>query len=202
MKKKFLVLCLLFFSLPVSASLSYHFDKDKKTGTEFIYFSNGTCYNATPEIIKFKNKKFISFGGDYYYDISTYKYNKLTDTYYTDILLDRDPSSDYNHYTKCPFDDGEITHVIIGLKYSPRKKIFKATYKGFASTKLIVEYKDNLPISSHFEYLNIYYNNNRNMIKELPSYLEYYNNQIIKTFGKPNGSTIDIEMIYLINRYI
>ena len=61
-----------------------------------------------------------------FYDLSSYKYDKSTNTYSIDILVDRDPSTDLGVCNKSPFDRGNITHLIFSLVYKPFPKNFKA----------------------------------------------------------------------------
>lgn len=205
MKKLFIVtFILIIFSIPTFAgqNKNYYINKDSNFGLISLCFSAKRCYNATPEIIKVKDKTYVGFGGYHYYDISSYKHNVSTNTYYVDVAVDRDPSTDFGYYSKCPYNEGDITHLIFSLTYNPKKKYFKAVYKGFITTKLMIEYEKGLPVRSYFKYLNIYYDNNPSLIDELQNWLDYYNKDIIKTFGKKYGSIYDIEIMYILKNYI
>ncbi len=204
--KKFVLFIFLFFvfSLPAFASKSqnYYIKKYTDYELEFLCFSARKCYNATPKIITVKGKNFVGFGGYHYYDINSYKHNIGTNTYNVDIVVDRDPSTDLGYYNKCPYDEGDITHLIFSLTYIPNKRHFKATYKGFISTKLMVEYEKGNPVKSYFKYLNVYYDNNPSLAEELQNWLDYFNKNTIKTFGKKYSVDYDIEIKYILKYYI
>ena len=204
MKKLFILfVSFILLCLPTSAyKLKQYYIKKTVEGSDFLCFSKNKCYNITPTIIRVNSSEFVGFGGYHYFDIASYKHNINSDTYSVDVLVDRDPSTDYGYYTKCPYDDGYITHLIFSIKYIPAKKIFKAEYKGFLSSKTILAYENGIPSSSYVKYLNIYYNNKPELIKELRDWLNYYNKDIIKTFGKKYSSNYDIEIIYIIKHYI
>jgi hypothetical protein len=205
MKNLFIIACvLIIFSNPAIASKNknYYIKKDVHNGMEFLCFSAKTCYNATPEVIKVNDKTYVGFGGYYYYDIGSYKYNASTNTYNVDIAVDRDPSGDLGYYNKCPYDEGNITHLIFSLTYSPNKRYYKAAYKGVISTKLIVEYEKVNPVKNYFKYLNVYYDNRPSLIDELQNWLDYFNKNRIKTFGKKYGVNYDIEIKYILKYYI
>jgi len=205
MKKLFLTICILLFFQHVALaykSKSYYIKKDSTHNIEFLCFSAKSCYNATPEIIKVKDKTYVGFGGYHYYDISSYKYNINTNTYNVDIAVDRDPSTDLGYYNKCPYDKGDITHLIFSLAYIPNKRYFNITYKGFISSKLVVEYEKESPVKNYFQHLNVYYDNNPSLIEELQSWLDYYNKNTIKTFRKKYNANYDIEIMYIIKHYI
>ena len=127
----------VFYKKTPIKNIDYYY-KDNNTTICFPHLDD--CCSAEPTKISFiNNKVFIGLGlGEQLYDISTYKYDKKTDKYTVDMLLDRDFSTDLGYYSQCPYDDGIITHVLFGITYIPSKKIFKAEYKGFLSSKEII----------------------------------------------------------------
>ena len=200
MKNILILFCLIIFSLPVFATREYYIKN--YNNLQFLCFSENECYSINPDIITIKNKKFVGFGGFHYFDINTYKYNENIDTYTVDVVVDRDPSTDLEVCNKCPFDKGNITHLIFTLTYSPSKNIFKGEYKGFISSEDIVQYKNNKPIGIYINYLNIYYNNNPKLIKDLSYWLRFFNKEIAKTFRQPNGYVYDTEIEYIIPYFV
>ncbi len=50
--------------------------------------------------------------------------------------------------------------------------------------------------------LNMYFTKDTNFIPELKDYLEYFNEDAIQTFNSPHGFDYDIEITYLIKRYL
>ena len=134
--------------------------------------------------------------------MSTYNYDKKTKTYSVNVLIDRDPTTDLGICNKCPYDKGNITHLLFNLKYNPSKKIFKAEYIGFASSKDSLAYGDDGYQYIETDFINIYYDNNPDLIEELNKLLNYYNNEAIKTFNKRNGEAFGVEIMYIIKRYL
>ncbi len=203
MKKIFLVLILIFLTgIPVFAARKYYIKNDTDYDLQFLCFNEKECYNINPDIINIKNKKFVGFGKYHYFDISTYKYDKKTHTYNVDVLVDRDPSTDLGVCNKCPYDRGNITHLIFSLIYKPLIKEFKATYKGFVSSEDIVKYENGKPTAIQVKYLNIYYDKNSKYIEDLADWLKFFNEEIVKTIGKHNGYDYDVELEYIIPYYI
>ena len=179
----------------------YYIENDEKYHLKSLCFTKNECYSLNPDIIEIKNKQFVGFGAYHYYDISTYKYDKDTNTYSVDILIDRDPSTDLGVSNKCPFDRGNITHLIFALTYNPLEKNFNATYKGFVSSEDIVEYENGEPASHYVNYINIYFNNNPAYIKDLNNWLDFFNKEVPKTIGKSDSYGYDIEIEYIIPYY-
>lgn len=179
-----------------------YIQKDDKYQTEFLCFLKNRCYYTIPGIINIKGKDFTSFGNYYYYDLSTYNYDEQTKTYSVNMLIDRDPATDLEICNKSPYDNGNITHLLFNLKYNPSKKIFKAEYIGFASSKDLLFYGDDGHQHIKTDFINIYYDNNPNLIEELDELLNYYNNEAIKTFDKINGEAFGVEIVYIIKRYL
>ena len=203
MKKIFFTLIsTILISIPVYAARDYYIKNDTNYNLQFLCFNEKECYSINPNIIDIKNKKFVGFEGYHYFDISTYKYNKNTQTFSVDVLVDRDPFTDLGVCDKSPFDRGNITHLIFSLTYKPLIKEFKATYKGFVSSEDIVQYENSKPTAIYVNYLNIYYNKNFKYIKDLPDWLKFFNNEIVKTIGKPNSYAYDVELKYIIPYYI
>lgn len=201
--KIFLILISIFLiNIPASAKREYYIKNDTDYNLQFLCFNEKECYNITPNIIYIKNKKFVGFGKYHYFDISTYKYNKSTNTYSIDVLVDRDPSTDLNICNKCPYDKGNITHLIFSLIYKPLSKEFKATYKGFVSSEDIVQYEGSKPTAIQVNYLNIYYDKNSKYIKDLSDWLDFFNKEIVKTIENPYGYGYDTELEYIIPHYI
>ncbi len=214
MIKKFLIICLIFIALtgaviwfcfykrtPIK-NLDYYY-KDNNTTICFPHLDN--CCSAEPTQISFiKNKTFIGLGiGEQLYDTSTYKYDKKTDEYTVDMLLDRDFSTDLGYYSKCPYDDGIITHVLFGITYIPSKKVFKAEYKGFLSSKEIITYDSyGNPSTYYLKHLNLYYTKDKHFIGELDDTLKYLNEEVIKSFNPPNNCNYGVDIIYLLKNYI
>lgn len=199
----FALVLIIFICIPSFAAKKYYIKNDTGCDLKFLCFNEDECYNIDPSIINIKDKKFVGFGAYHYYDLSSYKYDKSTNTYSIDILVDRDPSTDLGVCNKSPFDRGNITHLIFSLVYKPFPKKLKATYKGFVSSEDIVEYENGKPSAIYANYLNIYYDNNPKNIKDISIWLEFFNNKIIKTFGKPNGSrNYDVEIEYIIPYYV
>lgn len=191
----------MFFILPALAQRDYYIKKDKQYGSTFLCFNKEECYCIDPEIITIKGKKFVSFRGYNFYDISTYKYDKNTDTYTVDMIIDRDASRDNERYSKCPYDNGNITHLIFNITYTPSKEQFKAIYKGFVSTKDILEYKNGQPSAITVNFLNIYYNNNSKLIKEFSEFEAHFE-KAKKTFHKAYGCEYWVEIIYLLKYFL
>lgn len=203
MKKIILFLILIIFTaLPTIAARKYYIKNDSDCCLQFLCFSEKECYNINPSIIKVKDKKFVGFGAYHYYDLSSYKYDKNTNTYYVDILVNRDPFTDLNVCNKSPYDRGNITHLIFSLVYKPFSKKFKATYKGFVSSEDIIKYENGKPTAIYVNYLNIYYDSNPENIKDLSDWLNLFNKRVAKTFGKHNGYTYDVDIKYIIPYYI
>ena len=203
MKKIFIIISTIFlFCNSVLAAREYYIKNDTDYNLQFLCFSEDECYSLDPDIIEVKNKKFVGFGAYHYFDISTYKYDKSKHIYNVDVLVDRDPFTDLDVCNKCPYDRGNITHLIFTLSYKPITKKFKATYKGFVSSEDIVQYKNGIPISHQINYLNIYYDNNPNYIKDLRHWLNYFNKEVLKNFGTPYSSNYDIELKYIIPYYL
>ena len=180
----------------------YYIKNDIDYGLRFLCFNENECYSLNPNIIEIKNKKFVGFGAYHYYDISSYKYDKESNTYSVDILIDRDPFTDLGVCNKCPFDKGNITHLIFSLTYNPLEKNFNATYKGFVSSEDITEYVNGEPSAITVNYLNIYYDNNPTYIKDLSNWLKFFNKELAKTIGKPDGYGYDVEIEYIIPHYL
>lgn len=203
MKKLVLFLLILIFNfLPAFAAKKYYIKNDTDYNLQFLCFSKHNCYNITPTIIEIQNKEFVGFGKYHYYDISSFKYDKDTKTYSVDVLVDRDPSTDLGVCNKSPYDKGNITHLIFSLKYTPSKKDFQASYKGFVTSEDIVQYENSQPISIKVNYLNIYYDQNPEYIKDLSDQLKFFNEEISKTVGKPNSYDYDMELEYILPYYI
>jgi len=198
----FALILIIFVCLPTFAAKKYYIKNDIDYDLQFLCFSEKECYSLNANIIEVKNKKFVGFGAYHYYDLGSYKHDNKTNTYSVDVLVDRDPSTDLDVCNKCPFDRGNITHLIFSLIYKPFPKKFKATYKGFVSSEDIVKYENGKPISHHINYLDIYYNNNANYIKDLKHWLNLFNKRVAKTFGKPNDYTYDTDIKYIIPHYI
>ena len=102
---------------------------------------------------------------------------------------------------KCPFDRGNITHLIFSLTYNPLAKNFNAAYKGFVSSEDITEYVNGKPYAINVNYLNIYYDNNPKYIKDLSNWLDFFNKELSKTIGKADSYGYDIEIEYIIPYY-
>ena len=203
MKKVFITfISIILISAPVFAAKKYYIKNDTDYNLQFLCFNERECYSVNPNIIEIKNKKFVGFGNYHYFDISTYKYNKNTHTYSVDILVDRDPLTDLDICNKSPFDNGNITHLIFSLKYKPSSKEFKATYKGFVSSENIVQYDNSKTTAIQVNYLNIYYDKNSKYIKDLSDWLKFFNKEIAKTIGKPNGYSYNVELEHIIPYYM
>ncbi len=203
MKKILYTLILITLTcIPASSAREYYIQKDSEYDLQFLCFSEKECYSLNPNILNIKNRKFVGFGGYHYYDISSYKYDINTRTYKVDIVVDRDPFTDLDVCNKCPFDKGNITHLIFSLTYQPLTKTFKAIYKGFVSSEDIVQYKNGKPAAIYVNYLNIYYDNNSAYIKDLSDWLSFFNKEIVKHLGKSNAYSYDVEIEYIIPRYI
>ena len=198
----FALILIVFVCIPTFAAKKYYIKNDIDYDLQFLCFSEKECYSLNPNIIEVKNKKFVGFGAYHYYDLGSYKHDNKTNTYSVDVLVDRDPSTDLDVCNKCPFDRGNITHLIFLLIYKPFPKKFKATYKGFVSSEDIVKYENGKPISHHINYLDIYYNNNANYIKDLKHWLNYFNKDVLKKFGTQYSSNYDVEIEYIIPYYI
>lgn len=198
----FALILIIFVCLPTFAAKKYYIKNDIDYDLQFLCFSEKECYSLNANIIEVKNKKFVGFGAYHYYDLGSYKHDKKTNTYSVDVLVDRDPSTDLDVCNKCPFDRGNITHLIFSLIYKPFPKKFKATYKGFVSSEDIVKYENGKPISHHINYLDIYYNNNANYIKDLKHWLNYFNKDVLKKFGTQYSSNYDVDIKYIIPYYI
>ena len=199
MKKIFaLFICLILLCLPVLAKKTYYIKDEPEYELKFLCFSEEDCYNVTPSFLEVKNKKFVGFGDFNYYDLDTYKYNKATDTYNVNVVIERDPSTDSDVIDHSPYDKGYITHLIFSLTYCPSKKIFNASYIGFISGFDVTEYKNGEPYSITTNFIDIYYNNNPKYISDLDSWIKELNQEIPKTFGQIGGSKHDIALEYLI----
>jgi len=205
MKRFFLLFYIICLSCnPIFAQKQEYFiRKDSEYNTSFLCFSKNECYYTTPTVVKIKNKSFVAFGGFQYYDIDSYKYNSQTDTYSVDIMVDRDPLTDLDICNKSPFDNGNIIHLIFLIEYTPSKKYFSAKYKGFATSEDELVYNNGKPKYITTKYLNIYYDNNPEGLKDLSNWLKFFNKDVVKTLGKPNDSIdYDIEIEYIIPYYI
>lgn len=165
----------MFFILPVFAQKDYYIKKDTKFNIQYMCFSENECYPLSPETIEVKKKKFINFIGFDYYDLETFKYDKKNDIYKVDMIVDKNPIAVDEYNTKCPYDKGYITNLIFNITYSPSKDELNATYKGFISSKVLMNHNTDI----YFRYLNIYYDNNTNLIKE---FNEYRTNKNSNTF--------------------
>ena len=203
MKKIFVIIMyFIFLCSPAFAAREYYIENNTNFDLQFLCFNKNECYSLNSNIIEIKNKKFVGFGGYHYYDIDTYKYDKNTHVYNVDVLVDRDPFTDLDICNKCPYDQGNITHLIFSLTYKPLIKKFKATYKGFVSSEDIIEYENGQPTNIYTNYLNIYYDNNPKYIKDLSNWLKFFNKELPKTIGNPNSYGYDIEIEYIIPYYL
>ena len=164
--KRIIQICLIFFLVFCSLGCNDISQKFKEK-TAFSY-----------ETMLINGKEYISSGGSYYYDLNTYKYDKKTKTHSVDVLVDRDPTTDFGYYNYCPYDNGIITHILFNLSYSEITKKFKSEYKGFLSQKLIAMYEDNKPARDKFEPIKIYYDNSQELIPELQMHLNFFNDEI------------------------
>lgn len=204
MKKIFIALILIIFvSIPAFANREYYIKKDSDYNLQFLCFNNSECYSLNSNTIQIKNKKFVGFGDFHYFDLSTYKYDKNTHTYSVDILVDRDPFTDLDVCNKCPYDKGNITHLIFSLIYTPLTKNFHAKYKGFVSSVDVLQYKNGKPFKININYLNLYYDNNPKNIKDLSDWLKFFNKEVVKNFDKNNSLTAyNVEIEYIIPYYL
>lgn len=191
-----------FYCVTSNCNKKYYIKNNNNYDLQFLCFSEKECYSLNANIIEVKNKKFVGFGAYHYYDLGSYKHDNKTNTYSVDVLVDRDPSTDLDVCNKCPFDRGNITHLIFSLIYKPFPKKFKATYKGFVSSEDIVKYENGKPTAIYGNYLNIYYDSNPENIKDLSDWLNLFNKRVAKTFGKHNGYTYDVDIKYIIPYYI
>ena len=208
MIKKILIICLIFTALIGSVIWFYFGRKEpvkhvnfyitKLYGSDLLCFSEDDCHYVEPHSEIVNNRNLVRFSEDHYYDLSTYKYNKLTDTYRVNLIYDRDPYDEFGFYSKCPYDEGNISHIIFSIKYIPSKQVFKAEYIGFMSSKNIIDEQK----GSIKKFLNMYFTKDANFIPELNDYLKYFNEEAIQTFNSPHGFEYDIEITYLIKKYL
>ena len=196
-----LLFCFLFGTIITFADQIYYVRKDNEYETEFLCNLKGECLNIRPNKLKIENRRFWAFGGYYYWDIDSYKYDRKNDIYSVDVAFDRDPSTDLGYYSKCPFDKGDIIYIIFNFQYSPSHKTFNAKYKGIISAEEVVERNSNGDIEGiYFNNYKVYYNTSPNLIEELGHYNDYFKN-LINEFGK-NGVDYDKEMTIVIPRFI
>lgn len=121
---------------------------------------------------KITNTQFVN-GGYLDYDLNSYKYNEKYDTYYIDVMEELDPGGDIENI-KCPYGEGYITHTISSTKYSPKHKLFEAKYKGFMCSIGVYKYKNSIPMSFHYNYKGVYYDDNPCMIPNFN--MDYFEN--------------------------
>lgn len=93
-----------------------------------------------------------------------------------------DPGGDIENI-KCPYGKGYITHIIYSTKYSPKHKFFKVKYKGFLCSIGVYEYENSKPISFHYDYKGVYYDNNSSII---PNFNMDYFEYLKKDINNPN----------------
>ena len=203
MKRSFLVLLsIILIGISAGYTQEYYIKNNTEYGLQFLCLSEKECYSINPNILNIKDKKFVGFGSYHYYDVSSYKYDINTHTYSVDVLVDRDPFTDLDVCNKCPFDKGNITHLIFSLTYQPLTNTFKAIYKGFVSSEDIVKYENGKPAAIYVNYLNIYYDNNSAYIKDLPDWLNFFNKELVKYLGNSDAYSYDVEIKYIIPHYI
>ena len=181
------------------ATREFYIKNESNSELKFLCFNEKECYSINHDIIEIKDKKFVGFGNYHYFDLSKYKYDKNTNTYSVDVLVDRDPFTDLDVCNRSPYDEGNITHLIFSLKYNPLTKKLQATYKGFVSSKDILQYENGKPAKIQVSYIDVYYDNNPKYIKDLPNWLKFFNKEIAKIHAK---SIYDIEIEYIIPYYI
>ena len=99
------------------------------------------------------------------YDLKSYYYNKKSDIYSIDVMEELEPGGDLKDI-KCPYGEGYITHTISATKYSPTHNFFKAKPKGFMCSNKEYEYENSMPISFHYQYKGVYYDNNTSIIPD------------------------------------
>jgi len=128
--------------------------------------ANNTCVCEKTKEIKNTN---IIIGSRLGYDLNSYKYDPHKDRFYIDVI---EKTEDNNtQKVKCPYSNGNITHLIFGVKYAPQKDYFMAEYKGFAC---------NL---GEYGIQRIYYDNNKNLI---PNYTTKYIETIKEEMYNPD----------------
>lgn len=137
------------------------------------------CKNQFPN--KINDTHFMN-GGYLDYDLNSYKYNPKEDMYSIDVMEELDPGGDLGNI-KCPYGEGYITHVIYLTKYSPKYKFFKAKYKGFMCSIGEYKYENAKPISFHYNYKGVYYDNNSSIITNFN--MDYFDN-LKKEINSPN----------------
>jgi len=131
---------------------------------------------------KINNTHFINIGY-LNYDLNSYKYDKEHDVYSADVMEELDPGGDLENI-KCPYGDGYITHIIFSTKYSPQNKFFKVKYKGFMCSVGEYEYRNFKPVSFHYNYKGVYYNDNTSLI---PGFNMDYFEHLKKEIDAPNN---------------
>jgi len=150
MKKLFLVLCLIFsFGTPAFAeytAIPENLSKQK----EINNFNESSLkfekkYVSTHSI-NILDKKYTCYYNNCY-DLSSFRYNQLTKTYYIDMIMDLMLCNAHQEYLS-PYDDGYITHLIFNTKLHNNEFIVKA--KGFVTGDVAVDYKNDRAFCAHY----------------------------------------------------
>ena len=105
-----------------------------------------------------------------FYDLNTFQYNSLTNTYSIDIFYELDAWHDFDAYIKSPDDKNDIIYLIFSTKYYPKNNKLEIKYKGFVSAKYI---EDKTKQSGYkLSEIRIYHNNNCKNIPKLQKFIK------------------------------
>ncbi len=95
----------------------------------FIIVYSTTKYH---EKINSKYHTYLQRNQEYFYDLSTFKYNPISNNYTIDVALNMYTYEGENTI-KSPFDKNNISYLIYSTKYSKKTKQIKIKYVGFIS---------------------------------------------------------------------
>ena len=117
------------------------------------------------------DKKYTCYDNNCY-DLSSYRYNKLTKTYYVDMIIDLMNWNEHEEY-KSPYGDGYISHLIFEAKKHNNQITFKC--KGFVVGEIIVDYENGKASSAHYNIIAIHRGKPKT-IKNIKSFEELFYN--------------------------
>lgn len=112
-------------------------------------FSNNV--NNT-HIIKILNKTYNCIDNNCY-DFSSFRYNKLTKTFYIDMIVDLMNWNAHEEY-KSPYNDGYISHLIFETKLHDNEIFTKC--KNFVVGYIVVDYRNDKASSAHYNIIAIH----------------------------------------------
>ena len=135
MVKKVLLFLLFFTCLPVFAEY------------EGIFYGNNTPFD-----IYIKEKKYTYFVNNCY-DLKSFKYDKKTDSYYIDMIIDLMFWNEHQLY-ESPYKDGYISHLLFKTKLKGKKLTVECN--GFVVADVVPEYRNGRSYSTHYDIIAVH----------------------------------------------